>query len=194
MKLNRLFPIALLTLVAAVATIASSCNNTKSYAEYLTEERKATNEFLANQRVVKEIPADGNFETGEDAPFYRMTEYGDVYMQVLNPGSKDNMATDGQKVYFRFLRMNLIKWAKTGSATTVEGNSSDLGTPAYFHFNIFTLESSIQWGQGLQIPLKYLGLDCEVNLVIKSQYGPAAEISAVQPYLYMNVRYFKSQI
>ena len=35
--------------------------------------------------------------------------------------------------------------------------------------------------------------DCEVNLVIKSQYGIASEISNVVPYLY-NVRYFKSQI
>ena len=39
----------------------------------------------------------------------------------------------------------------------------------------------------------YLGIDSEVNLVIKSQYGYTEEISNVTPYLY-NVRYFRSKI
>lgn len=194
MKFKRFIPIISFTALAAIAVLLGACNNSKSYAEYLTDERKAVNEFLATQRVVKDIPADSVFEVGENAPFYRLTEYGDVYMQVLNAGDKKNKAADDQVVYFRFMRMNLIKWTQTGSATAVEGNSVDVDTPAYFHFNNFTLQSSIGWGQGLQMPLKFLGMDCEVNLIIKSQYGPASEISNVQPYLYMNVRYFKSQI
>ena len=42
---------------------ASSCSDSKSYAEQLADERVATNLFLSQQRVVNEIPADTIFET-----------------------------------------------------------------------------------------------------------------------------------
>ena len=47
--------------------------------------------------------------------------------------------------------------------------------------------------EGVQVPLIYLPLDCEVNLIVKSQMGRYDEISTVIPFLY-NLRYFKSQI
>ena len=40
---------------------ASSCSDSKSYAEQLADERVATNLFLSQQRVVNEIPADTIF-------------------------------------------------------------------------------------------------------------------------------------
>ena len=39
----------------------------------------------------------------------------------------------------------------------------------------------------------YLGVECEVNLIIKSQFGFTNEISYVLPFFY-HVRYFHSQI
>lgn len=63
----------------------------------------------------------------------------------------------------------------------------------YFRFGNYSLQSSAQYGSGIQLPLSYLGIDCEVNIVIKSQYGFTSEMTNVVPYLY-NVRYFKSQI
>ena len=47
------------------------------------------------------------------------------------------------------------------------------------------------WGSGIQTPLAFLNLGCEVNLLLKSQYGWNTELSYVQPYLY-HVRYFPS--
>ena len=55
------------------------------------------------------------------------------------------------------------------------------------------LPSSAQWGYGLQYPLLFLGVECEVNLIIKSQFGFTNEISYVLPFFY-HVRYFHSQI
>ena len=62
-----------------------------------------------------------------------------------------------------------------------------------FRYQNYTLPSSSQWGSGIQLPLEFLPLGCEVNLVIKSQYGWTSEISNVQPFLY-HIRYYKSMI
>lgn len=187
---KKIFSLALL--LSATLSIVS-CSDSKSYAEYLDEEKKACNIFLADQHVIGEIPADSIFEYGPNAPYYKMTENGDVYMQVLKPGDfKNNKAEDNQQIFFRFMRMNIVNWATTGSTAT-EGNAEDMGYNTFsFRFNNFQLESSSQFGAGLQIPLQYLGLDCEVNLLIKSQYGFSSEIANVIPFLYKNVRYFKS--
>lgn len=43
------------------------------------------------------------------------------------------------------------------------------------------------------MPLNFLKLGCDVNLIVKSQYGWTSEVSYVIPYLY-RIRYYKSQI
>ena len=43
------------------------------------------------------------------------------------------------------------------------------------------------------MPLNYVGMESEVNIVIRSQYGLSSEISQVMPYVY-NMRYFKQGV
>ncbi|MCC8072030.1 MAG: DUF4827 domain-containing protein [Bacteroidales bacterium] len=170
----------------------SSCSDTTSYAELLDDENFNVNRFLADQRVIASIPADTVFEVGPDAPYYQMDDEGNIYMQVLNAGSGP-MATDNQLIYFRFTRYNIAyygtdNWDVTeGNETTMEYGSTS------FRFGNYSLESSYQWGTAIQLPLSYLPLNCEVNLVVKSQYGWTEEISYVNPFLY-HLRYYKSQI
>lgn len=186
---------ALLSVIVAIPAMmaVTSCDDSKSYADLLNEEIKSVNSFLADNRVVNSVPADSIFEEGPDAPFYRMDEDGMVYMQVIRSGDLNNKAKSDQLIFFRFTRCNLNYWAKTGDFL-YEGNANDFEYNATsFRFGNYTLASSAQYGAGIQLPLAYLGIDCEVNLVIKSQYGFQSEIANVIPYLY-NVRYFKSQI
>lgn len=183
----------LFSVFAAVAAL-SSCSDSKSFAEYLTEENHSVNNFLADQRVTNTIPTDTNFvfETGPDAPYYRMDEDGNVYMQVVKPGTKGNYAEDNEIIYFRFTRYNLHSYVDH-TLPEGEGNENNMANfNAWFRFNNFTLESSYQWGAGIQVPLSYLGVDCEVNLVIKSQYGKYDEQTYVIPFLY-KVRYYRPQ-
>lgn len=189
MKLFRI-TLALISLVLLTA----SCDDSKSYAELLSDERKATNAYLATQKVINEIPADTVFEEGENAPFYRIDEEGNVYMQVISSGDrKNNRAKEDEEIYFRWMRISLLAWA-TGSEIYAEGNAEDMGYNSYFfRYNNFTLASSSQYGSGIQMPLDYLGVDCTVRLIIKSQYGFSSEIANVVPYLY-TVRYFRSKI
>lgn len=49
-----------------------------------------------------------------------------------------------------------------------------------------------KYGYGVVLPLAFVGIDSEINLLIKSRKGPYSEIADVVPYLY-NIRYFKSK-
>ena len=69
-------------LIAGIAAVLAlgSCSSGVSYAELLRDERKATNKFLAYQHVLNEIPSDTIFETGPNAPYYRLDEDGNVWI------------------------------------------------------------------------------------------------------------------
>lgn len=188
---HRIITYALATFAAMVGL--NSCSDSKSYAELLTEENHYVNNFLADQRVDNTIPADStfNFKCGADAPYYRMDEEGNVYMQVISRGTGP-YAQDNEMIYFRFTRYALAYYAN-GTLPEGDGNDEDLSyNSTWFRFNNYTLESSYQWGSGIQVPLQYLPIDCEVNLIVKSQYGIYNEMSYVQPYLY-RLRYYRPQ-
>lgn len=170
----------------------ASCSSGTSYAELLRDERKITNKFLAQYRIVNEIPADTIFETGEDAPFYRIEEDGNVYMQVIKAGSLDNRPSYGDHIYFRFAYFSLFDWED--GEYSVSGNSYDMqNTSTDFYYGNYNVQVSYTWGYGLQLPLQYVGVDSEVNLVVKSQYGFSDNIANVVPY-HFNVRYFTSPL
>lgn len=173
--------------------LLSSCSSGTSYAEMLNTEDKAVNRFLVNHRIIPYIPADSVFETGPDAPFYQIDSEGAIYMQVLNPGYGPKVEDD-QMVYFRFLRYNLSYYQNTLEGVPSEGNLNNMSdTPTSFRYDNYTLPSSSQWGSGIQMPLRFLPLNCEVNLIVKSQFGWTSEVSYVIPFLY-HVCYYKSMI
>lgn len=190
---NLRIPLLLILLSVVTLIALSACDNSKSYAELLTDENHNVNAFLANQRVVNSVPEDSVFEVGPDAPYYRIDEEGNVYMQVLSAGDGGKVKDD-QQVYFRYTRYDLSEYARTDSLPKGSGNSSDMEyDPTWFRYKNFTLTSSSQYGAGIQMPLNFLEFNAEVNLVVKSQYGFTSEIAYVVPFLY-NIRYFKGQI
>ncbi len=180
--------------LVAMAVMSTACSDGKSYADLLSDENKAVNFYLADHKVINEIPADSIFEEGPDAPFYRMDEDGQVYMQVIKSGNLKDKAYDDQVIYFRFMRYNLLYNYTYNEWPEGEGNAESMEYMATsFRYGNYTLTASAQYGSGIQVPLAYLGVECEVNIVIKSQYGFTSELSNVVPYMF-NVRYFKSRI
>lgn len=178
-------------LVPAVIAL-SSCSHTKSYAELLNEETKYINAYLADQRVVGEVPADSIFIQGNDAPYYRMDEDGNVYMRVIKDNPDGVKAKYNDLVYMRFTRYNLYSYSN-GTLPDGEGNDDNALTQFSFRYQNMEITSSSSWGEGLQLPLNYLHYGCEVELVIRSQMGLSDEIASVTPYMY-RVRYSKSTI
>ncbi len=169
-----------------------SCEKTKSYSELLKEEEQAVNWFLANQQIVPYIPADSVFKTGPDAPFYKMNNDGTVYMQVINPGSKTNRPKKGETVYYRYKKRN-IKDLYNGIDAPWSGNADNLTfNSTSLIFGNQAITSTTILGEGIQIPLYYLGYDSEVNLVIQSPMGRTDEQTICLPYEY-NIKYFKAE-
>ena len=165
-----------------IAVVFSSCGGRKSYAQLLNEEDHAVNAFLANHRVINSIPSDTIFETGENAPYYRLNKEGTLYMQVLDPGTKGNKVEVNEQIYFRYTRWNLAAY-KNGQLGTGEGNNLALN-PCWFRYGNYQIESSYTWGTGIQTPLSLLPVDCKINLVVKSELGPTSEQAEVMPYLW----------
>ncbi len=178
---------------AAILTLAlASCNDGKTYAELLENEDHYVNNFLADNIVINEIPADTVFITGEDAPYYRLDEEGDLYMQVINPGTPGNKVKDDELIYFRYTRYNLSYY--DGELNYGGGNDDDMSlSNTSFRFGNYSLQSSSKWGTGIQQPLVYLPIDCQVNLIVKSQYGFSSEMADVMPYLF-KLRYYRPRI
>lgn len=191
-----------ITAAAAVAVAAlgsTACNDTTSYADLLNDEARMINNYLANHVVVNEIPADTVFKTvaelGKDAPFYKLDEDGNIYMQVINAGTKDNRAKYDEVFYFRFTRYDLSYYvASTDTFTTSWGNETDMGlvNPS-FRYQNFTNPDSYKWGIGIQYPLTLLPVDAEVNIIVKSALGLPSEEAKVIPYVY-HLRYYRPKI
>ena len=183
-------------LLIVCALLSAACSNSESYTDRLNKERQACNAYLATKRVVNAIPADTVFETGSDAPFYRIDPDGNVYMQVIRAGNRvTDRVRQSETIYFRCTRSNLETWLSNGRVISIyDSNEIDMSSdPYYFNYNDYSLPASAQWGYGVQLPLSLLGVECEVNLVIKSQYGVTSEMSNVMPFLW-HVRYYHSQI
>jgi len=191
MKL-KLSNIIIGALAICTATVSLYCSDNKSYAELLEVENKAVNRFLADQRVIGYQEDFTDFEVGADAPFYQIDKEGNLYMQVIKLGEYEK-PEDNQLVYFRFTRYNLSYYT-TGGEMEGEGNSESIeyGDQS-FRMNNTTLESTTQWGSGIQHPLTLIPLGSEIKLVVKSQYGWTAEIAYVQPFLY-HLRYYPGKI
>lgn len=180
----------ILTGSAAVmaSVLMQSCDDGKSYAEMLTDENKAVNLFLVDQKVVGSVPADSIFQVGTQAPYYQLDEEGNIYMKVLALGEEGNVE-EGQQVIFRFRRTNLMYYYPGANIENLdwEGNNDNpVSNISSFRYGDYTLPSSAQWGSAIQLPLsfKQIQLGSRVMLVIKSQYGWSDEITYVQPYLY----------
>ena len=184
-----------LLLALPILMMLASCGDDESYADKLNEERNAVNAYLANHRVVMSVPEDTVFEVGENAPFYRVDPDGNVYMQVLKAGDRiGDRAKVSEPIYFRYSRYNLATWYADGVWEVTSGNESAMdASSCSFNYSDYTLPSSSQWGYGVQYPLLFLGVECEVNLIIKSQYGFTSEISYVTPFFF-HVRYYHSHI
>lgn len=178
-------------ILPALLFAASSCSDDKSYTELLNTESKYVNNFLADHKVIPSVPSDTVFQTGEDAPYYMIDEEGRVFMQVIDPGFGPKV-TDNEMVYFRYMRYPLSAYVPGEKLVADSGNENVGYESTFFRYGNTVLQSTTQWGTGIQMPLRYLPLNSTVNIVIKAEFGFTSELGYVQPYLY-NVRYFPAR-
>lgn len=170
---------------------ATGCEKTKSYSEMLKDEEQACNWYLAQNKIVVDIPKDSVFQTGPDAPFYKMNSEGTLYMKVITAGDRNKIPENGDRVYFSFMRQNIQSLMNGYIDEDVwEGNAENMAYGSTsFLLGETILTSSTKYGNGIQIPVTYLGYYSEVMLVVKSLEGFTDAQKDCTPYVY-KVRYF----
>lgn len=179
-------------LLLAAAAVTVGCSKSESYSDMLRSEEKAVNWYLSNHRVCNELPENGDFEVGDNAPYYKMDEDGFVYMQVLSKGDEGQKVKEGDKVYFMYSRRNIRNLWELGAADTDSNEQTGTLSDYYFTFGNTSNTNGALFGEGLQEPLKYLNYHSEVNLVLKSNKGFSIDQSECAPYA-LNVKYLKPE-
>lgn len=196
MKLRKLITAASALVLLALAT---GCEKTKSYSELLKDEEQACNWYLAQHEVEVKIPEDSVFKVGKDAPYYKMDGSGNVYMRVIKDGDRSKKPNKGDRVYFSYMRQNLLDLMNGRIPSDYwMGNAENManGSTSFILGETF-LTSSTQYGDGIQLPVTYLGYYSEVEIVVKSLEGFEDEQnvptkSNCLPFLF-KVRYFPAQ-
>jgi len=154
-------------------------------------ERKAIKSYLRKFDVIDKLPAITDIRVGSVAPFYKLDKDGKVYMQVVKMGTEP-AATIGEKIYFRYLRYDLLYYLDNGVLPDGTGNMTDISQDV----TSFTLgsdnEETQHWGTAIPLPMQLgLPLGSEVNLIVSSEAGITNEIGSVIPYLY-NIKYYRA--
>ena len=188
----KLKTIATAAFAALLILGATGCKDSKSYAELLKDEEHAVNWYMAQHEIITEIPKDSiSFITGPNAPYYKMDSEGNIYMRVIEKGDMSKRAKEGDRVYFTFMHQS-IKALFDGQNAEWAGNEENLNTvqgSTSFVFGNQVLTSSSKWGTGIQLPLKFFGYYCQVEMVIKSREAFTDYTTSCDPYVY-KVRYF----
>ncbi len=166
-------------ILAVIGTLIlnSSCNKTKTYADYLKDESKAIKNFIAenNIKVLDEYPADSTFAPNE---FYRDPATG-VYFNVIDRGGR--RASIGEEVYVRF--SGLEYFMKTD--TTKYSNMTSVDTQILVFGNSATYPA-VAW----VVPLAYVGHLGEVKMIVPFNSGlPEDKAPNYQPTYYNFIKY-----
>ncbi|ULB35603.1 MULTISPECIES: DUF4827 family protein [Proteiniphilum] len=184
MKKINIIPFLLIGLLILII----SCNDRKSYADYLKDESRAINLFIAknNFAILDKFPENGNFEEKE---FYKDPNTG-VYFNIISYGdttdSKQWRVQWREKVFIRFkglqyfMSNDTIRYSNSQSTFPEEleflgpvtsSNKNSYGTPAW------------------AVPLLYIGHNGKVKMIVPFEVGSSYDRSQYQPTYYDEVSY-----
>lgn len=171
-----------------------ACDDNKSYAEMLEEERDAIERLIDEEGIVvlDEYPADGVFAENE---FYLMDN--DVYINVIDSGNGNHMGTR-QNVICRF-KARIFK----SDTAEVDGFSSSAFPVTMIcsyssYYNTIQAYASSEDGnnyfanfvsEGLASGLQYVGDSSEVKLIVPFKVSSSMFYQTGDPVYYERVRY-----
>lgn len=181
-------------LLLCAAWAFPACDDNKSYAEMLEDERDAIERLIDEEGIVvlDEYPADGVFAENE---FYLMDN--DVYINVIDSGNGNHMGTR-QNVICRF-KARIFK----SDTAEVDGFSSSAFPVTMIcsyssYYNTIQAYASNEDGnnyfanfvsEGLASGLQYVGDSSEVKLIVPFKVSSSMFYQTGDPVYYERVRY-----
>lgn len=202
-------------------SLFQSCDNTKTYAEMLEEERDAVKKFIKDSAIhvisLEEFEKDtitASKEAGDDFDEFVAFSNG-VYLQIINRGDKETKAhfVNGDEICARYLEKN-VATRETACFNIFQPDWQDAGRvytqPAVFRYvnngissayGIFT-EMDYLWSSyyqstavpaGWLLSLPYLWNGARIRLIIPSKMGHSSAQQHVTPYYYYIQSFSKAQ-
>ena len=168
--------IASLISIVAIAMF-SSCNDSKTYAQYLNDEKEIIKRFV-NQNditILTEYPKDSVFKEKE---FFFDSSSG-IYYNVVDSGNGRRIL-GGEELYIRFKGLEYIS---TGDTTTYS-NIYSLQPEILVYGNTSTY-GSVAW----VAPLKNVGDRAKVRMIVPFNMGLASDQQSYNTAYYEEIDY-----
>lgn len=168
--------------------LASSCNNRKTYADYLKDEKRAIDLFISKNDLVilKNFPSDGVFG---DKEFYKDPATG-VYYSIIEPGDTTRPKMR-EKVYIRFKGLQYLK-----SSDTIRYSNYHTVYPEELEYfgPVNNMTRSYYSTPGWAVPLTHVGHKGKVKMIVPFEVGLPADQSQFEPTYYDQLEYrFENQ-
>ena len=192
MKKLTLFFFALL----AVCLAFQACDNSKTYAEMLDEEKDGINDFIKKEGI--KVISQSEFYAQDSTTNVEENEYvqlaSGVYMQIVDKGSENAADTvkNNDEVLVRFMEYSILDKDTTlsnlNAVETVDAfryavtPSSIAGT--FLQGYMMTYYSSPTVPAGWLVPLTYVRDMAHVKLIVPSKMGHQTAMQYVYPYFY----------
>ena len=172
-----------------------ACDNTKTYAEMLDDEKKAISEFIKDHNI--KVISQSEFYKNDSTTDTLKNEYvqlaSGVYMQIVDKGSK--MPSDTVKkndlVLVRFMEYSIFDKDTTLTYindpqlpdefkyTVTSSSIAGIFTAGYM-YNYYGTSVPAGW----LVPLTYVRDKAHVRLIVPSKMGQKNAMQAVYPYFY----------
>ena len=189
MKKLTLFFLSLL----ACGLAFQACDNTKTYAEMLEEEKDAIKAFIKdnNIKVISQTEFYRNDSTTKENEYVQLAS--GVYMNIVNKGSANLADTvkPNDQILVRFSEYSLMDKKATISNLGYEEVVDE------FNYRVTSSSIAGQFTQGLMysyygtsvpagwlVPLTYVRDMAHVRLIVPSKMGHSTAMQSVYPYYY----------
>jgi hypothetical protein len=175
-------------LLTVLAGMFAACDDQKTMQEYLREENKAIERYIASQgiKVLKSFPADTVFNENE---YYETTD--GLYLHIVDKGNNERWKV-AKTALVRCENFFYIKSYVSGDTTAISFPSA---FPIKLIYGFSASYTSDYYGlacAGWAIPLQYVGEDAIVDLIIPSKLGNSSANTSFQPMFFKNLKYTKT--
>jgi len=172
-----------------------ACDDTKTYAELLEEEKDAIKAFIRDSSIT--VISQTEFYENDSMTDVSNNEYvqlaSGVYMQIVDKGSTNLADTvkPNDQILVRFMEYSLIDkaivlsnlaYAEVVDEFNYRVTSSSIASQFTSGFMYTYYGSSVP--AGWLVPLAYIRDGAHVKLIVPSKMGHSSAMSSVYPYFY----------
>lgn len=194
MKKLTLFFFALLALSLGF----QACDNSKTYAEMLEEEKDGIKAFIKDSSI--NVISQSEFYANDSMTDVKKNEYvqlaSGVYMQIVDKGSKNLADTvkPNDQILVRFAEFDILRGGYSASnLNSIEPDAFNYTVTSTSIAGIFTQGMMMSYGSavpaGWLVPLVYVRNGARIKLIVPAKMGQAEALQSVKPYYYYIQKY-----